>query len=145
MRDLYQGTAVRPYEQLTENLVPRRPWLRRLASWLRSLPARRYARRLERMRQVADARRAAYVRKIIAERGLIQADYSIGGGRIVHIPQVVGMDYGPPATVDIRLLPGQTPDEFVRQAPAIAYNLRVAEVQVVPLAHLLIRLVLLPE
>lgn len=141
MKDHYQGMTVRPYE-LTDNLVARKPWRRRLASWLHELSERRHALHLERIRQDVYVRRAAYVRKIIAERGLVQFDYSIAGGRSTHIPQVVAMTDGPPATVDIRLLPGQTPDEFVRQAPAIAYNLDVTEVTVVRIGHLLIRLVL---
>ncbi|MGH8603603.1 MAG: hypothetical protein ACREXR_12760, partial [Gammaproteobacteria bacterium] len=132
MKD-HRETAVRPCEERTENLGPR-------ASWLSRLLERRHARQLERMRQAAYARRTRYVHKIIAERGLTQSDYSIGGGRCVHIPQVVAMDDGPPETMDILMLVGQTPDEFAAQASAIAYNLGVVEVRVVPIAHHLIRL-----
>ena len=44
----------------------------------------------------------------------------------------------------IRTLPGQTPNNFAAHASAIAYNLGVAEVRVVPLGPSLIRLDLLP-
>lgn len=43
--------------------------------------------------------------------------------------------WSPALTVglDIRMLLGQTPDDFTAQATAIAYNLGVAEVRVIPL------------
>ncbi len=69
-----------------------------------------------------------------------QADYSIGGGRFVHIPHVVSVVTGPTVGLGIRMLPGQTPDDFTAQATAIAYNLGVAEVRVIPLGSSLIRL-----
>jgi hypothetical protein len=69
--------------------------------------------------------------------------FSIGGGRIVHTPQVVEMTAGPPLQVFIRILPGQSPSDFAAHAPAIAYNLGVAEVEVVPVDPSLIRLDLL--
>jgi hypothetical protein len=71
--------------------------------------------------------------------------YSIGGGRGWHVPQVVSVVDGPPAALDIRTLPGQAPDDFVKHASAIAYNLGMAEVRVVPLGPSTIRLELLPE
>jgi hypothetical protein len=51
---------------------------------------------------------------------------------------------GPPVGLNIRTLPGQTPDDFAAHAPAIAYNLGMAEIRVVPLGPSLIRLDLLP-
>ena len=83
---------------------------------------------------------------IIAGLGLTQTDFSIAGGRIVHIPEVVSVAAGPPVGLHIRTLPGQTPDDFAAHAPAIAYNLGdlgVAQVRVVPLGPSLIRLDLL--
>ncbi len=85
------------------------------------------------------------MQKIIAGCGLTQADWSIGGGRSVSIPRVVSVVAGPPMTLDISILPGQTPGDFATHAPAIAYNLGVAEVRVIPLGPSLIRLELLPE
>jgi hypothetical protein len=81
---------------------------------------------------------------IIAGLELTQTDFSIAGGRVVRIPQVVSVAAGPPVGLHIRILPGQTPDDFAARAPAIAYNLGVAQVRVVPLGPSLIRLDLLP-
>jgi len=86
------------------------------------------------------------VQDIIAGLGLTQTDFSIAGGRSVHIPEVVSVAAGPPVGLHIRTLPGQTPDDFTAHAPAIAYNLGdlgVAQVRVVPLGPSLIRLDLL--
>jgi hypothetical protein len=94
--------------------------------------------------QEHDQELAWRVQDIIAGLGLIQTDFSIAGGRIVHIPHVVSVAAGPPVGLHIRTLPGQTPDNFAAHAPAIAYNLGVAEVRVVPLGPSLIRLDLLP-
>lgn len=98
----------------------------------------------ERARQKHDQVLARRVHDIIAGVGLIQSDYSIGGGRVVHVPEVVSVAAGPPVQLQIRILPGQTPDDFAAHARAIAYNLDTAEVRVVPLGPSLIRLDLLP-
>lgn len=98
---------------------------------------------LEHARQRHDEELARRVHDIIAGLGLIQSDFSIGGGRVVHIPEMVSVVAGPPVGLHIRLLPGQTPDDFAAHAPAIAYNLDVTEVRVVPLEPSLIRLDLL--
>jgi hypothetical protein len=120
-----------------------------LPSLLRHPLARRRARQLECTRQARDQARdqllASRVRDIIVGRGLTQTAFSIGGGRNIHVPQVVSVIAGPPMGLNIRTLPGQTPDDFATHAPAIAYNLGVAEVRVVPLGPSLIRLELLPE
>jgi hypothetical protein len=118
--------------------VGRRPLrLRHLLTWRR-------ARQLKRARQEHDQRLAWRVTDIMVGCGLVQTDYSIGGGRMLHLPQVVSVVAGPPVGLDIRILPGQTPDDFVAHARVIAYNLGVAEVRVVPLGPSLIRLELLP-
>jgi hypothetical protein len=85
------------------------------------------------------------VQDVIAGVGLTDTDFSIGGGRSIRVPQVVSITAGPPVGLHIRLLPGQTPNNFTTRAPAIAYHLGVAEVRVVPLWPSLIRLDLLPE
>jgi hypothetical protein len=115
-----------------------------LPSLLRHPLARRHARQLEYSNQVHDQELAWCVQDIIAGRGLSQADSSVGGGRTVHVPQVVSVDAGPPIGLTIRTLPGQMPTDFAAHAPAIAHNLGVAEVQVIPLGPSLIRLDLLP-
>jgi hypothetical protein len=117
-----------------------------LLSWLlRRPPARHRVWQLERTRREDNQRLAWRVQDIIAGRGLTQVYYSIGNGRGWHVPQVVSVLDGPPVGLDIRTLPGQAPDDFVKHAPAIAYNLGVAEVRVVPLGPSMIRLELLPE
>ncbi|MGH3669549.1 MAG: hypothetical protein ACRDSH_02775 [Pseudonocardiaceae bacterium] len=105
---------------------------------------RRDARRHERLQQQRNQRLAEKVEKILAGSGLSQSDYSVGGGRSYHFPQVVSVDEGPPVSLTVRLLQGQTPDEVAVHAPAIAYDLGVSDVRVDPIGPLLIRLELLP-
>jgi len=125
-----------------ENIAPR-------PSMLRHPLARHHARQLERVRQAREQARdqllAGRVQDILFGRGLTQTAFSIAGGRNIHVPQVVSVIAGPPVKVNIRTLPGQTPNDFVTHAPAIAYNLGVAEVRVIPLGPSLIRLELLPR
>jgi hypothetical protein len=45
--------------------------------------------------------------------------------------------------LDIRMLPGQSPDDYAAHAKAIAYDLGMAEMRVIPLEPSLIRLQLL--
>lgn len=132
-----QKTTAPPLEEPVEEAIPRTSLLRRLLG-------RRSARRLERAHQEHDQRLAERLQEIIAGRGLIQADYSIGGGRCVHAPQVISVATGPPMRLDIEILPGQTPDDFAAHASAIAYNLGVGEVRVIPLTPFVIGLELLP-
>lgn len=98
---------------------------------------------LERTRQAHDQILAWRMQDIFVGRGLTRPYYTIGGGRSLYIPQVVSVTAGPPVGLNIRTLPGQTPDDFAAHAPAIAYNLGVAEVRVVPLGPSRIRLELL--
>ena len=133
-----QEESCRPPENSIKNVTSRRSLVGRLL-------ASRRARRLERRRQIRDQRLAWRVQDIIVGCGLFQADYSIGGGRSVHIPQVTSVVAGPPVGLNIHMLPGQVPEDFVRHAHAIAYNLGVAEVRVIPRGPSLIRLELLPK
>lgn len=112
---------------------------------LRRRLARRRARQLEHTHQKSDQLLAWRVQSIITGLGLSKAGASIGGGPNVHVPQVVSVSAGPPVGLDICTLPGQMADDFATHAPAIAHNLGVAEVRVVPLGPSLIRLELLPE
>jgi hypothetical protein len=90
---------------------------------------RRRATRLPgRTPQEHDQELAWRVQDIIAGLGLVQTDFSIADGRIVHIPHVVSVAAGPPVGLHIRTLPGQTPDNFAAHAPAIAYNLGEAAI-----------------
>ena len=114
-------------------------------SWLRHPLEWRHSRDLERRQQDRDEHLARRVQDIIAGLGLTQMDFSIGGGRVVHIPKVVSMAAGPPVGLDIKILPGQSPEDFSAHERTIAYDLGVAEVRVVPLGPDRIRLELLPH
>lgn len=106
--------------------------------------ARRRARHLARTHQAHNQVLAWRVQDSLADIGLTRMDYSIGGGRMLHIPEVVAVSAGPPVGLDIRMLPGQRVEDFAAHAPAIAYYLAVSEVRVVSLGRSLIRLELLP-
>jgi hypothetical protein len=112
-------------------------------TWLGLWRARRKARQHERLQRQRDQQRAWEIEDIICGCGLSQTGHSIAGGSVVHIPQVVSLDAGPPETVDIRILPGQRPDDFAAHAPTIAYNLGLSKVRVIALEPFLIRLELL--
>ncbi len=107
--------------------------------------APRRARQLERTHHGLDHLLARRVQAIFTGLKLTQTGSTIGGGPNVHVPEVISVSAGPPVEVDIRTLPGQMADDFTAHAPAIAENLGVAEVRVVPLGPSLIRLELLPE
>jgi hypothetical protein len=128
---------IRLFEEPGENDIPR-------PSWLTQLLWRRRSRQLELRRQDHDHWLARRVYDIIVGCGLTQANYRIGGGRSVWVPEVVAVDAGPPVNLNIRTLPGQTPDDFASHASTIAYHLGVTEVRVIPLGPYLIRLELLP-
>ena len=117
------------------------PWLSRLRHPLQW----RHGRDLARHQQVVDQRLARRVEEIIVGLGLTQTNFSIASGHTFHIPQVVSVDPGPPEGVNIRILPGQSPEDFSAHTPAIAYDLGVAEVRMVPLGPFLVRLELLPH
>jgi hypothetical protein len=115
-----------------------------LPTVLRYLLARHRARWRERMRRPSQ-QLAREVQDILIGCGLTRAAFSVGGGRSLHVPEVVSMAAGPPVSLDIRILPGQMPDHYAKHAQTIAYNLDMAEVRVVPLGPYLIRLELLPK
>ncbi len=116
----------------------------RSPSLLARLLARRRVRRLERLHWEHDQRFAWFVQDVLAGCGLTQQDYSIGGGRSVHVPHVIAVNPGPPVSLDVRILPGQLPEDFAAHAEAIAYDLEVSDVRVIPLGPSLIRLELQP-
>jgi hypothetical protein len=55
----------------------------------------RRARLLQRLREADEQLLGWRVEDIIVGCGLTQADYSIGGGGVVHIPQVISVGCGP--------------------------------------------------
>jgi hypothetical protein len=117
------------------------PWLSRLRHALEG----RHNRDLERRQHIGHERLAQRVEEVIAGLGLTHHDFSIAGGHIFHFPQVVSVVPGPPVGLDIRILPGQSPDDFSAHAATIAYDLGMAEVRIIPLGPSLIRLELLPH
>jgi hypothetical protein len=80
------------------------------------------------------------VQDVLAGCGLVQTDYSIACGRVVHIPEVVSVVTGPLAQVKLRLVVGQMPEDFTAQARALAYHLRADEVSIFPLEPPFLRL-----
>jgi hypothetical protein len=96
----------------------------------------------ERWQQDLDQRLAWKVQDIMYGLGLIQYDFSIGGSRSVHYPEVASVSAGPPVTLNIRILLGQTPDDFdtAKCRKTFAYHLSVAKVEVERLRAPLIRL-----
>jgi Domain of unknown function (DUF1918) len=117
------------------------PWLSRLRHPLEW----RHNRDLERRQQAGYEQLAWRVEEIIAGLDLTQSDFSIAAGRVFHVPQVISVDTGPPVGLDIRILPGQSPDDYSAHTATIAYDLGIAEVRVVPLGPSVIRLELLPD
>ncbi len=98
----------------------------------------------ERMRQMATQRLVLHLEAILAGVGLTQAGNSVAGGRTTIIPEVISVAEQPMRFM-IRPLPGQMPDDFVKAAPRIAYNLDVAKVHVDELGPSLIQLRLEPK
>ena len=126
------------FSEETDESASRRPsLLYRLLTWRR-------VRRLERLHWEHDQQFAWYVQDVLAGCGLTQQDSSIASGRVIHVPHVIAVIPGPPVSLDIRILPGQLPEDFAAHAQAIAYDLEVAKVRIIPLAPSLIRLELLP-
>jgi len=125
--------SVQSWEEPEEHAFSRPSLLRHPLAWRR-------ARRRERIHRSNDQRLAWRVQDVLAGCGLTQDDYSVGGGRTFHIPQVLSVSHGPPVSLDVRMLQGQTPEDFAAHASAMAYDLSVAEVRVLPLEPPLIRL-----
>lgn len=94
--------------------------------------------------QGRDKQLARGVRDSLARCGLARTEHTVGGSEVVHTPRVVSADAGPPGWVQIDLLPGQSAQDVVVHAPAIAQDLGLPQVWVVPLGPSRIRLEL-PE
>jgi hypothetical protein len=133
-----QEKSPQPAEEPVENFTHR-------PSLLGHLLARRRVQQLESRRQAHYRELARRVEQVLIGCGLSQSDFSIGGGRVFHFPEVISVTAGPPMSLDIRILPGQMPDDLTAHTRRIAYNLGVADVRVVPLGPYLVRLELLPE
>lgn len=104
-----------------------------------------------RRRLTMDEQLAKEVLAILVGCGLNQTGTSLAGGQNFYFPQVievvdppVGL-IGPIEGLIIRILPGQSPDDYAKHAKTIAYNLDRDHVEVVPLGPYLIRLELWPK
>jgi hypothetical protein len=118
-----------------EETPPDRP----LPSLLRPL-ARHRALQLVRAHQRNKQELAWRVQDVLAGCGLVQTDYSIACGRVVHIPEVVSVIIGPVARVKLRLVVGQMPEDFTAKDQTLAYHLGAAKVNIVVLEPPFIRL-----
>jgi hypothetical protein len=131
-------------EKPVENVTFRPSLLHRLLPRYRAwqLERRRQedAWQLERRRRENSWQLASRLEEVIIGCGLTQLGYTLIGDYNIHAPQVLSVDDGPPVRADIYILPGQTPDHFANHARAIAYDLDMAEVRVVPLGPRRVRL-----
>jgi hypothetical protein len=84
------------------------------------------------------------VEEILAQCGLIQEHESIAAGPTYRFPQLISVTAGPPISVDIRMLEGQSSDNFSAHAATLAHELGMAHVQVVSSESSVIRLQLVP-
>jgi hypothetical protein len=98
------------------------------------------ARQLEHRRQENARQLASHLEEVMIGCELTQLSYTLTGNFNLRAPRVLSVIDGSPVTVDIHILPGQTPDHFAQHAPTIAYNLGLAEVRVVPLGPDRVRL-----
>jgi len=80
------------------------------------------------------------VQDSLAQCGLARTEYTVTSGETLHTPRVVSADAGPPAWVQIDLLPGQSAEDFAAHALEIAQHIGVPQVWVVPLGRSRIRL-----
>jgi hypothetical protein len=90
-------------------------------SWLLHPRARRHMEHLTRTRQAQYQLLAWRVQDSLADIGLIHQDYSIAGGRVVHIPEVITASAWPPANVVIRMLRARRP-KTSQHVPARSRN-----------------------
>ncbi|MGH3697331.1 MAG: hypothetical protein ACRDRX_25665 [Pseudonocardiaceae bacterium] len=95
------------------------------------------------MRQANDYQLALRVQDVFVARGLTRSGFSMAGGYTLHIPEVTAVAAGPPARLDIRILSGQTADDYTAHAQEMAQDLGVVEIRVVALRGSMIRLELL--
>ncbi len=73
------------------------------------------------------------------------AEHSMSAGKlaVTVAPQVESVDPGPPLTMLVRMLPGQSIDDFQDKAERIAVGMQVSTVEITPFDRGLINVVLL--
>jgi hypothetical protein len=102
-------------------------------------------RRREQIHRENEQRYIKHVEEILGACGLVEVGDSVAGGRTFYFPEVVSIDPGPPETFVIRMLPGQTPDDFAAHGTAIGYDLGGSDIRVTDLGVPLISLEVVPR
>ena len=133
MNGPFHGEAFRPQDQLVKDAGAGR-------SWLGPRRARLITTRVRHSQPTREKPLVRGVQDSLVRCGLSRIGYSIAGSETVHSPRVVSADAGPPGWVQIDLLAGQSAEDFAAHASAIAQDLDVPEVWVVPLGRSRIRL-----
>jgi hypothetical protein len=132
MNGPFHGKAFQPQDQLVKDADAAPSWLGPRRTRLTTPQLSRHpARNKPLVRGVQDS---------LVRCGLSRTEHTLAGSETLHSPRVVSADAGPPGWVQIDLLPGQSPEDFAAHAPAIAHDLGVPEVWVVPLGLSRIRL-----
>jgi hypothetical protein len=133
MNGSFHGEALQPGDQLVKDAGVAPSWLG--PRWARLTTTR--------VRHSHPTRAKPLVRGVqdsLVRCGLSRTDHRIAGSETVHSPRVVSADAGPPGWVQIDLLAGQSAEDFTAHASAIAQDLGVPEVWIVPLGRSRIRL-----
>jgi hypothetical protein len=133
MNSPFDGKAFQPQDQLVEDAGAAR-------SWLGFQRARLTAPRVRHNHPARDMPLARGVQDSLVRCGLSRTEHTLAGSETVHSPRVVSADPGPSGWVQIDLLAGQSAEDFASHASAIAQDLGVSEVWVVPLGRSCIRL-----
>jgi hypothetical protein len=133
MNGPFPGKAFPPQDQLAKDADTDPSWLgpRRARSTTPRARHRDPARDKPLVRGVQDS---------LVKCGLTRTERTLAGNETWHRPRVVSADAGPPGWVQIDLLPGQSAEAYAAHAAAIAHDLGVPEVWIVPLGRSRIRL-----
>jgi hypothetical protein len=126
----FHGKAFQPQDQLVKDAGA--------ASWVGPRRARLTAPKVRHSHPARDKPLVQGVQDSLVRCGLSRTEHTVAGR--VHCPRVVSAHAGPPGWVQIDLLAGQSAEDFAAHASAIAHELGVPEVWVVPLGLSRIRL-----
>ena len=133
MNSPFDGEAFQPQDPLVEDAGA-------APSWLGPRRARLTAHRVRHRHPARDMPLVRGVQDSLVRCGLSRTEHTLAGSETVHSPRVVLADVGPPGWVQVDLLAGQSAEDFAAHARAIAQDLDVPEVWVVPLGRSCIRL-----
>jgi hypothetical protein len=133
MNGPFHGDAFQPGDQLVKDAGA-------APSWLGPWRARLTTTGVGHSHPTRDKPLVRGVQDSLVRCGLSRTEHRIAGSETVHCPRVVSADAGPPGWVQIDLLAGQSAEDFAVHASAIAHDLGVPEVWVIPLGRSCIRL-----